>query len=533
MECTATELLLGTATIEESLFNDSLDERDINKTETLPPVTTEHSLDDSLDFELTQLPYDDAVISPSTIQQQINDNIVPEREGISSQAAGSSTPLTNSTTDALVTNSTIDALVTNSTTTDVGSNALKVVPSFGRKKANATKKQAKHKPHNNNDDDDVKRKNDECSKKVIEEKKKDDQCVPENTTNLSKPKSFKKSWEQKQHERDERQRETERKRDEREQKKCEAQKKKAEKERMKKEKQLEIEQRKIEREQKKIQQALKKTENRKCSKISKSSKKNKRVSDITNPQSETNDDDVEGNMNQNDPSEIVDKIEKISAKNDEVKNIIVIGVTEPNESATLPEEDEGSVAAIPPATDDTRDQPHSEIQHTDSCDEISNEDTLNNEMTVVPPLTASNKTCIAVKVEKLKIVFGKSKSKQSTDKPINVISSVASTSTLKKVKTTSAIKNGKKSLPIPRKKLKRQHSVNDSNKESQLKQRSKRSGPVWVQCESCQKWRQLTDCDDPQTLPNTWNCSMNTGMYSILSQCGYYSRVHFYLLGRW
>lgn len=39
------------------------------------------------------------------------------------------------------------------------------------------------------------------------------------------------------------------------------------------------------------------------------------------------------------------------------------------------------------------------------------------------------------------------------------------------------------------------------------------TGPVWVQCErsSCKKWRQLRECTDPLSLPESWNCTMNTG----------------------
>ena len=37
------------------------------------------------------------------------------------------------------------------------------------------------------------------------------------------------------------------------------------------------------------------------------------------------------------------------------------------------------------------------------------------------------------------------------------------------------------------------------------------SGPVWVQCCVCEKWRLLGDCQDPASLPDEWECSMNTG----------------------
>ena len=38
------------------------------------------------------------------------------------------------------------------------------------------------------------------------------------------------------------------------------------------------------------------------------------------------------------------------------------------------------------------------------------------------------------------------------------------------------------------------------------------SGPVWVQCDDCKKWRALKDCRDPCQVPQKWVCSMNKGI---------------------
>lgn len=61
-----------------------------------------------------------------------------------------------------------------------------------------------------------------------------------------------------------------------------------------------------------------------------------------------------------------------------------------------------------------------------------------------------------------------------------------------------------------------------SNHRGSLEPRRKRSrlanysGPVWVQCIACGKWRQLSDCQDPCSLPEMWDCSMNTGISTDL-----------------
>ncbi|CAM9341355.1 unnamed protein product, partial [Laminaria digitata] len=32
---------------------------------------------------------------------------------------------------------------------------------------------------------------------------------------------------------------------------------------------------------------------------------------------------------------------------------------------------------------------------------------------------------------------------------------------------------------------------------------------VWVQCDTCKKWRRLPDFVDPDELPAKWHCEMN------------------------
>ena len=324
---------------------------------------------------------------------------------------------------------------------------------------------------------------------------------------------MKKSQEQKKQEKEEKRKDAERKRQEKEQKKCEAQQKKTERERMKKEKQLEIEQKKIEREQKKIEHALKKTEN--VSRTTKTTKRKKKESDITDPHSETNDDHVQqANMNQNDSSETVDKVEgnEQDITKDDIESSEVVGVTEPNENATLPE-NQCVVVAVSHTTDDPLQSASMPIQNTETCEDRLNKDSLNDdEMATADMQHSLNKTCVAVKVEKLKIVFGKSK---VCVKPSNDCNITSESST--KVKTSKARNTATKSRKsLPKNKQKRQRDVEDSNECGSSKMKhskpSNYTGPVWVQCESCQKWRLLNDCTDPLSLPNSWKCNMNTGI---------------------
>ena len=46
---------------------------------------------------------------------------------------------------------------------------------------------------------------------------------------------------------------------------------------------------------------------------------------------------------------------------------------------------------------------------------------------------------------------------------------------------------------------------------SKKAKKSSHSGPVWVQCDDCRKWRMLKDCLDPCEVPDKWVCSMNKG----------------------
>lgn len=60
----------------------------------------------------------------------------------------------------------------------------------------------------------------------------------------------------------------------------------------------------------------------------------------------------------------------------------------------------------------------------------------------------------------------------------------------------------KKSKPKPSK----------PSKQAKYSSRSKAvnySGPVWVQCDSCDKWRTLSSIADPSLVPDHWTCSMN------------------------
>ena len=69
---------------------------------------------------------------------------------------------------------------------------------------------------------------------------------------------------------------------------------------------------------------------------------------------------------------------------------------------------------------------------------------------------------------------------------------------------------------VVRSKQRKRSRQEDKNSAGDGTKRSKPSnytGPVWVQCDACQKWRRLRDCSDPLSLPDSWNCTMHTGIY--------------------
>ena len=56
----------------------------------------------------------------------------------------------------------------------------------------------------------------------------------------------------------------------------------------------------------------------------------------------------------------------------------------------------------------------------------------------------------------------------------------------------------------------------EGDKKIPARKKPKVVSPVWVQCDSCDKWRLLRDCMDPSALPKKWTCSMNSGVFQLL-----------------
>ena len=183
-------------------------------------------------------------------------------------------------------------------------------------------------------------------------------------------------------------------------------------------------------------------------------------------------------------------------------------------------------AITPPTREDSGEQTQQEERS--SAEDVDG--------TSISPVQSSK--CAVVEVEKLKILFGKSGSKKNIGKPLTAKQNSGNDSATgcptmtkatktkhfkapaksapRKLNETSTGRDGKKSLAKSKqaRQRKRESGGDNTGSVGGKAKRSKQSnytGPVWVQCESCEKWRQLEDCTDPLSLPDSWNCSMNTG----------------------
>ena len=105
-----------------------------------------------------------------------------------------------------------------------------------------------------------------------------------------------------------------------------------------------------------------------------------------------------------------------------------------------------------------------------------------------------------------------SKSQASTNKAKSSATSVANVS-----KKDLVVKQMGRFFGKPRKR-KSDDGAAPSNKKAKMEHHS-HSGPVWVQCDDCKKWRALRDCLDPCEVPDKWVCSMNEGMKSLNVVC--------------
>ena len=395
--------------------------------------------------------------------------------------------------------------------------------------------------------------------------------------------------EQKKCDREEKRRETERKKLEREEKKRETEAKKAEKERLKREKQLELEKKKAEREQKKIEQALKKAE-RMANKEKQGGERTNKKSKDTSAKSETQV-AKETKVDQNEQEEPADTTgdvvedDQVDTSSRKSGRVAVVGVTQPEESASLPtdtntnsqptlpgvgyginttdlEEPQESTAILPEDTaeeaacdvnsdrdggvsDDSGDQGNRALGgEEDSQASENQEKSVLRERNLAEQSTPKHKqervdkensepqtdtpapyNSCSVNVEKLKIVFGKSRKvdKKDSVKATRPEAKRGSTENDASADTAASAGNQKKKPQAkaskPKKRARAREEKGNGSGEREDKKCSKQSnyvGPVWVQCEkvSCQKWRKLRECSDPLSLPDSWTCSMNTGTQS-------------------
>ena len=451
MECAAADLILG-ETESGSLFNDSLDsdhnshqvvEKSTNRGSATVPSSDQEpcNLDDSLNFDDTQLPYSESnaevAISTPLSCSTVSDGkaggfVLAKNITVSEESAVKEE---NEKENALQPNTEVDASDTKKSTSvssrgraSATEKASRVVPSFGRRKnksqvsPEAVKRDQKSSDkktasdsrvptdHQCNDEESLRE--DQCvpqtndtteqqpqikpqfgtsSSKVKPAVKKsassssrerknksktlpnitstdgEDKCMATNTTagggnddhtktetattagsdkGIVLPKSEKREkksadQEQKKQEREEKRREAERKKLEREQKKREAEAKKAERERLKRERQLELEKKKAEREQKKIEQALKKAQRMATKteqgKASRERINNKDKSKVSNGAKDSHSLELQSEKEERE-MERETKQEKV-AEGDEgasPSRANVVGVTEPDESASLP-----------------------------------------------------------------------------------------------------------------------------------------------------------------------------------------------------
>ena len=165
MEGVATDLLLGDANTEDSLFNDSLDEDSHTATKTgitvsiSSPGPEQHDLDDSLNFDTTQLPFENEPLTLSNKSDTVGDAPVESKyhsagfelaQNISvsrpteslhvenRESAEQSEPQSTCET-GIATSSKAKTLSTasNSGGESTAAKTYKVVPSFGRRKTKA------------------------------------------------------------------------------------------------------------------------------------------------------------------------------------------------------------------------------------------------------------------------------------------------------------------------------------------------------------------------------------------------------------
>ena len=291
--------------------------------------------------------------------------------------------------------------------------------------------------------------------------------------------------------------EKELKKQEKERKKLELEQKKAERERLKEEKRLEQERKKAEKEQMKMEKELKKMErDQKKLQSQKSAKKASTSSTAS-----------ESNPAPNTPPQSKQEdVASDEAPSPEIK------LQDHKDEVTLAAEDASTAsnAALPAEEACIGPYPKQPPLNVEDHSTHSAPVESNKPMSIAKPKVAK------FNAPKRKPEPSTQKAKKEKVKPgAKGITTTANSKSIKftanKSKPDCPVKNGK-----PQKNRKSSEMTNasppedDQPRSKKSKKPTNYSGPVWVQCDSCEKWRQLKTCKDPSELPANWECSMNT-----------------------
>ena len=263
--------------------------------------------------------------------------------------------------------------------------------------------------------------------------------------------------------------EREKKRLEREKAKLDKEEAKREKERLKIEKQLEQETKKAEREQKKMEKELKKME-----KLQASVAKTKLKSHPPKSPDTSNHPPIENDDPQNEAA--------IDVPTDSTCTPLLTSTIEqsPDDTSkpdTQEAADKNDAKVLPVAT-----KADDNVVPKDDATEKNDIKTCKETENCTKTIDA---TQISVKPKKRKQVCENNKA-------------------AKKFKPDfSAASKPSQSAAIVRKPKKSKQTKADISKPANY------SGPVWVQCDDCNKWRRLTTITDPSLVPDHWTCLMN------------------------
>ncbi len=274
------------------------------------------------------------------------------------------------------------------------------------------------------------------------------------------------------------QEEREKKHLEREKAKSEKEEAKREKERLKAEKKHEQDKKKAEREQKKMERELKKMEKLQVSLSKIKAKENAPKSPETDKNEETliDNETCEKTANAINAQENVTPLNSTPTEDNHSSESSKSDIQEPSTDTT-----KQSLIIYESTTENTL-SAESKITNNDTqenCAEANQNTPEDHSAKPKKRKQRSNNEVPAPK--KFKPAFNVSKPLSSPDKP---------------VKTSSKPKVSKSKPP-------------KQAKDSSRSKPANYSGPVWVQCDDCDKWRALSSVRDPSLVPESWVCSMN------------------------